>query len=93
MQRNETHLTKLHRIDPSTFRLFILNNEAIWIQTTAKYLNLFSVPTYRKTLDYTTFSDPTTFIAICTPLSKMPKITFYPLRLTHSFRVKIGANQ
>lgn len=44
---------------------------------------------FRKTLDFTTFSDKTDFITLCTPLSKMQKITFFPSRLTHSFRVKI----
>lgn len=84
--------TKPHRIDPCTFLFFILDNKAIWIQTTAKYLRHFSVSIYRKTLDFTTFSVPTTFITLCPSLSKMQKIIIFVPRPTPSFRVKIGAN-
>ena len=85
--------TNLHRIDPSTFHLFILDNKAIWIQTTAQSFPRFSVPIYRKILDFTTFSAPTTFITLCTPLSKMQKIMIFSPRLTRSFRVKISVRQ
>lgn len=85
--------TKPYWADPSTFCLFILNNKAIWIQTTAQLFTRFSVPIYRKPLDFTTFSAITIFITRCTSLSKMQKISILPLRLTHSFRVKIGVHQ
>ena len=70
--------TKPHRTDLPTCFFFILDNEAIWIQTTAQSFPRFSVPIYRKALDFTAFSAPTTFITLCTPLSKMQKITFFP---------------
>ncbi len=63
--------TKPYWADPSTFCIFILNNKAIWIQTTAQLFTRFSVPIYRKTLDFTTFSAITIFISRYTSLSKV----------------------
>lgn len=84
---------KLGDVFFSSNLFFILNNEAIWIQTASIYLRHFSVPIYCKTLDFPTFSAPNDFITLCPSLSQMQNFTFFSPRLTHSFRVKIGVNQ
>ena len=98
MQRNESHLTNLHRIDPCTIFFFILNNEAIWIQTTAKHLRHFSTFNPFKPLISLSFQPRMTlslfapFYPKCRKIQNIAENHLFLPRLTSSSGVKIGVS-